>query len=135
MKLSPTTRLLTFTVLLVACVLSLTSTASASSNGKNSTQAGPACVNLGNGSLCLYVSPVNQQGQINVTYEKTAGSSFLARVVWVNPAGTRFNGPYEQMSYHHIYGNVWPTWVGPGCNYGILSISGGAEYRTPALCV
>lgn len=135
MKLSPIAKLLIFPVLLVACALSLTSPASAGPAGKNSTKSGPACLDLANGSLCLYVSPVNQQGQINVTYEKWAGSPFLARVVWVNPAGTRFNAPYEQMSYHNIYGHVWPTWVGPGCNYGILSISGGAEYRTPALCV
>ncbi|MBB4684732.1 hypothetical protein BJY18_002217 [Amycolatopsis jiangsuensis] len=135
MKLPLIARFLTFTVILVTCTLNSTSPASADSTGKNSTKAGPACLELENGSLCLYVSPINQQGQINVTYEKWAGSPFLARVAWVNPTGTRFNGPYEQMSYHHIYGNVWPTWVGSGCNYGILSISGGAEYRTPDLCV
>ncbi len=81
MKLSPITRLLTFTVLLVACVLNLTSPASADTAGKNSIKAPPACLNLSNGSLCLYVSPVNQQGQINVTYEKWGGSPFLGRVV------------------------------------------------------
>ncbi|WP_329049470.1 hypothetical protein OG738_42075 [Amycolatopsis sp. NBC_01488] len=135
MKLSTRARFLAFFGLLSTFMLAFTSIASASSaaftpEDKNS------CVDLGNGYLCLYISPVNQQGQIQVTYEKYGGNPFVGHVAWQNPSGSVFGSPDVAMSSHNIYSQMWPTWVGPGCNYGVLvNKSTGETFKTPRLCV
>jgi hypothetical protein len=130
-RLSVRTKVLAFTALLSTFLLTLTPIASAALAPINSS-----CVDLGNGYLCLYISPVNQQGQIQVTYEKYAGNPFVGHVAWQNPSGSVFGSPDVAMSSHHIYSQSWPTWVGPGCNYGVLvNKSTGETFKTPRLCV
>ena len=136
MKFSQRTRLVTLAGFLFAFLTTLTSTASASPAPTSALKAPPGCTDLTNGSVCIYVSPANQQGNIQVTYEKWGGNGFWGHLAWRNPAGTWFGSPDVWMTSHNIYGQTWPTWVGPGCNQGILvNTTTGEFFTTPGVCV
>ncbi|HEY3470046.1 MAG TPA: hypothetical protein VGL47_33280 [Amycolatopsis sp.] len=136
MKSFPQKRLFALISATLGCLLTLTSTASATSINNSAALKKVACRDYPTGSICIYVTPVNQQGSIQITYERLSTNPINGHLTWVNPAGTYFGSPNIQMSYHNIYGQTWNTWVGPGCNHGILfDNTDGTQYSTPEVCV
>ncbi|MEU6156251.1 hypothetical protein ABZ816_40400 [Actinosynnema sp. NPDC047251] len=107
-------------------------TASGSVGTLDTTQ----CTDLRNGRLCITITPVNQQGSIRVSYQKKSGTSFYGHLEWVNPAGRTFRSPDVTMSAGNTYAHTWPTWVGSGCNRGVVYNATDKESSfTPYNCV
>ncbi|MEV4450352.1 hypothetical protein [Streptomyces mirabilis] len=88
--------------------------------GASPAQAADKCVNLGNGRLCVAITPVNAQGAIQVIYEKTGGAPIYGHLAWQVPGGDDFVSPDISMTAGHTYYHTWPTWVGPGYVEGAL---------------
>ncbi|MBB5954322.1 hypothetical protein FHS29_000892 [Saccharothrix tamanrassetensis] len=94
------------------------------------------CVDLANGRLCITITPVNRQGHVRVSYQKKSGGSFYGHLEWVNPANQTFRSPDVTMSAGNTYYHTWPTWVGPGCNRGVVyNVTDRESSPTPPLCV
>jgi hypothetical protein len=110
--------------------------AQAAESGSESVAANPACTDLRNGRLCISITPVNQQGSIRVSYQKKAGTPVYGHLEWVNPANQTFKSPDIWMYAGNTYYQTWPTWVGPGCNRGVIYNATDRESSfTPADCV
>ena len=110
--------------------------AQAAGSGSEGVAANPACTDLRNGRLCISITPVNQQGSIRVSYEKKTGTPIYGHLEWVNPANQTFKSPDIWMYAGNTYYQTWPTWVGPGCNYGVIYNATDRESSvTPLDCV
>ncbi len=110
--------------------------AQATGTGAEGVAANPACTDLRNGRLCISITPVNQQGSIRVSYEKKTGTPIYGHLEWVNPAKQTFKSPDIWMYAGNTYYQTWPTWVGPGCNYGVIYNATDRESsNTPLDCV
>jgi hypothetical protein len=88
--------------------------------GTSPAQASDTCVNLGNGRLCIAITPVNQQGAVQVIYTKTGGPEIYGHLAWNVPGGGDHGSPDIWMTAGHTYYNTWSTWVGPGYVQGII---------------
>jgi hypothetical protein len=116
-----------------AATLGLVTPASAQEVGITDTTQ---CTDLRNGRLCITITPVNQQGSIRVSYQKKAGTAIRGHLEWINPAGTTFKSPDIWMNAGNTYYHTWPTWVGPGCNQGVIYNATDRESSfTPKNCV
>jgi len=88
--------------------------------GISPAQAADKCTELGNGRLCVAITPVNQQGAIQVIYTKTGGAPIYGHLAWQTPGEDDHVSPDISMTAGHTYYHTWPTWVGPGWVEGVI---------------
>jgi len=88
--------------------------------GVSPAHAVDKCKDLGNGRLCIAVTPVNQQGAIQVIYTKTGGPAVYGHLAWQVPGEDDHVSPNISMTAGHTYYHTWPTWVGPGYVEGAI---------------
>ncbi|MFJ9736562.1 hypothetical protein [Streptomyces sp. NPDC101166] len=88
--------------------------------GYSTAQASDTCKDIGNGRLCVAITPVNAQGAVQVIYTKTGGPIVYGRLGWNTKTAGGFGSPDIYMWAGHTYYHTWPTWVGPGYVQGVL---------------
>ncbi|MGW3124698.1 hypothetical protein ACWDBW_47750 [Streptomyces sp. NPDC001107] len=98
----------------------LTALAGVITFGYSPAQASDTCENLGNGRLCVAITPVNAQGAIQVIYTKTGGPIVYGHLAWATTSSGDYGSPDIYMSAGNTYYHTWPTWVGPGYVQGVI---------------
>jgi hypothetical protein len=125
-------RRLGVTVTMMAAVLAMVTTAvaspaEASQGNKINYVPGtrpPVCKNIGNGDLCIFITPRNAQGFVRVFYTKHKGPVVTADLVWRNlPRGPVWGSkPVPMVVRPQPYSQDWPTHIAPGCNMGGIRV-------------
>ncbi|OZM75061.1 hypothetical protein CFN78_02475 [Amycolatopsis antarctica] len=93
------------------------------------------CQDIGNGSVCIDVTPAGSPGHVQVSYVKKAGDPLNAYLVWRNPGGVISAGPEEHMVSGRAYIHRWDTFVGAGCNTPGIRIPFQPTIWGPTVCV
>ena len=100
-----------------------------------SAQAAQDCADIGNGSVCIDITPTGQLGHVQASYVKKAGDPVIAYLVWKSPGGTISAGPEENMVSGRAYYYRWNTFVGAGCNTPGLRVPYQPTIWGPTVCV